>query len=66
MIHKRLVRLVKSRELSNKESDVIPDSRNMETCLNCNRSICTGKCDLISNSKGRPKKEHSEKSRNIM
>lgn len=66
MIQRRLVRLVKSRELSNKESDVIPDRRNMETCLNCKRSICTGKCDLIYNSRRRPKKTHSENVQNIM
>lgn len=39
------------------DDDLIPDSNNRLTCLNCTKAKCNGNCEKISRQKGRIKNE---------
>lgn len=39
------------------DDDLIPDGRNLNTCLNCNKTKCTGFCAQLATGRGRPKTE---------
>lgn len=39
----------------NDDCENIPDSKNLNTCLECEREECDGRCEKISKKKGRAK-----------
>ena len=39
------------------DDNVIPDVKNIFTCLYCKKAVCKGNCDKISNKRGRVKEE---------